>query len=94
VPLQPLHVVEPRGFTGDRDRRRCLHRLLDAYGYTGDRTAFGGVVAGRARINAAAIRRLAATGNPTYRAMLPAAAELEQSAREIENLPSTFWERP
>ena len=94
VPLQPLQVVEPRGFTAAADRGGRLHRLLDAYGYTGDRTAFGGVVAGRARINAAAIHRLAATGNPTYQAMLPAAAELEQSAREIENLPSTFWQRP
>ena len=71
-----------------------MHRLLDAYGYTGDRTAFGRAVAGRARVNAAAIGRLAATGNPIYRAMLPAIDEWEQVAEETENLPASFWQRP
>jgi len=94
VPLQPRHVVERQGFTAWDDRSRRVHRLLDAYGYTGDRTTFGTAVAGRARVNAAAIHRLAATGNPIYRAMLPAAEELEQAARETENLPASFWHQP
>lgn len=91
VPLEPRRIVEERGFTAFDDRSRRLHVLLDAYGYEGDRAAFGAVVAARARVNATAIRRLAAGGDPTYVALLPAAADLEESAREVEALPAAFW---
>jgi Phosphotransferase enzyme family len=91
VPLYPRHVVEPQGFTAFDDRSRRLHLLLDAYHYAGDRAALGATVARRARVNAAAIQRLAATGNPNYRAILPAVAALEQAAREIDDLPPSFW---
>jgi hypothetical protein len=91
VPLHPRHVVEPQGFGAFADRSRRLHLLLDGYGYDGDRVAFGAAVAGRARLNAAAIRRLAATGDPTYVALLSVADDLEQAAREVEALPLSFW---
>jgi hypothetical protein len=94
VPLQPPHVVGPQGFSAFEDRSRRLHRLLDAYRYTGDRTAFGVAVAHRARVNAEVIHRLAATADPTYVAMLPAADQFEQAASEVENLPATFWQAP
>jgi len=94
VPLQPRHIAEPQGFTAWGDRRRRFHRLLDAYGYGGNRVAFAGAIAGRTRVNAAAIRRLAATGDPIYQAMLPAVADLEQAARETEDLPAAFWRHP
>lgn len=93
VPLHPRHIVEPQGFTAFDDRARRFHLLLDAYGYAGNRAAFRTAIAGRARINAAAIHRLADTGNPTYQAMLPAAADLEQAAQETENLPVSFWQQ-
>jgi hypothetical protein len=94
VPLHPRHVVEPQGFRAFDDRSRRLHLLLDGYGYDGDRAAFGEAVAGRARVNATAIRRLAATGDPTYVALLTAAGDLEQAAREVAALPRSFWTRP
>jgi hypothetical protein len=91
VPFYPRHVVEPQGFTDHDDRARRFHLLLDAYGYRGDRTVFRGAITARARVNAAVIDRLAADGDPIYRAMLPAVADLEQAAREIENLPASLW---
>jgi len=91
VPLYPRHVVEPQGFIAHDDRARRFHLLLDAYGYLGDRTVFRDAIAGRARVNAAVIGELAADGNPIYQAMLPAVADLEQAARDIENLPASFW---
>jgi Ser/Thr protein kinase RdoA (MazF antagonist) len=91
VPLFARRVVEPQGFRAYDDRSRRLHLLLDAYGYEGDRVAFGAAVAARARLNGQAIRRLAGTGDPTYIALLTAADDLEQAAREVEALPSAFW---
>lgn len=91
VPLLVPRMVEPQGFTAAQDRSRRLHLLLDAYGYDGDRTAFGAEVASRARVNAAGIRRLASGGDPTYVALLPVAADFEESALEVEALPRTFW---
>ncbi|HKG50274.1 MAG TPA: phosphotransferase [Actinomycetales bacterium] len=91
VPLLIPKMVEPQGFTAFGDRSRRLHLLLDAYGYTGDRLAFGAEVASRARVNAAGIRRLAAGGDPTYVALLPVAVDFEAAARQVEALPRSFW---
>jgi len=91
VPLLVPRMVQPQGFTGFGDRSRRLHVLLDAYGYSGDRLAFGAEVAARARLNAAGIRRLAAGGDPIYVALLPVAVDFEESAREVEALPPSFW---
>jgi Phosphotransferase enzyme family len=91
VPLSPPNFVAPQGFTDVAGRSRGLRLLLDAYGYAGDRTAFGAAVAGRARVNAAGIRRLAATGEPTYRALLPVAQDFDRAARYVESLPDAFW---
>ena len=91
VPLLVPRMVEPQGFGAFADRSRRLHLLLDAYGYTGDRVAFGAEVASRARVNAAGIRRLAAGSDPTYVALLPVAVDFEQSACEVEALPRSFW---
>ena len=94
VPLHARRGVEGDGLTAFDDRSRRLHLLLDAYGYDGDRSAFGAAVAEWARRNAAGIHRLAAGGDPIYVALLPGAADLEQSAREVEALPASFWLRP
>lgn len=91
VPLHTRDVAAERGFRDFGDRSRRLHVLLDAYGYPGDRAAFGAEVAARARINAAAIHRMAAGGEPIYQALLPHAAELERAAVEVEELPAAFW---
>lgn len=91
VPLIQRPGADPDSFTQHTDRSRRLHLLLDAYQYTGDRTAFGATIARRARINAAVIHRLAATGNPTYQAMLTAAADLEQAAHDADTAPTAFW---
>lgn len=91
VPLHARDVVAPRGFRAFDDRPRRLHVLLDAYGYGGDRAGFGAAVAARARVNAAAIHRMAAGGEAIYMALLPHADELERAAVEIEELPARFW---
>jgi hypothetical protein len=91
VPLLPPDFVEPQGFTDLAGRSRRLSLLLDAYGYAGDRVAFGAAVAGRARVNAAGIRRLAATGDPTYRALLPVAEDFDRAAGYVASLPEAFW---
>ena len=94
VPLLTRTAAEAQGFTAFHDRKRRLHLLLDAYGYDGDRVAFGAAVADRARVNADAIRRLAAGGDPVYTALLPGAVQLEQAARAVEALPMSFWHPP
>jgi hypothetical protein len=91
VPLHARDVVARQGFRSFDDRSRRLHVLLDAYGYGGDRGGFGVAVAARARINAAAIQRLAAGGEPMYQALLPHADDLERAAIEVEELPAQFW---
>lgn len=94
VPLHARRVVDVQGFTAFGDRSRRLHLLLDAYGYDGDRAAFGRAVAARARVNATAIHRLAAGGQAMYVALLPMATDFEQAAREIDALPPSFWLHP
>ena len=91
VPLHARRVVTAQGFTAFDDRSRRLRLLLDAYGYEGDRAAFGATVAERALINARAIRRLAEDGDAMYTALLPFAEDLEQAAVEIDALPGSFW---
>ncbi|MGW0537953.1 phosphotransferase [Streptomyces sp. NPDC003032] len=71
VPLHARRLAARTGFTAFEDRRRRLHLLLDAYGYDGDRSAFGDVVAARARTNADVIDRMAAGGDPAYAALGP-----------------------
>ena len=94
VPLFAPGYARECGFTAFDDRSRRLHLLLDAYGYDGDRTAFGAAVAARARVNAEAVNRMAADGDPVYVALLPVAAGMEAAAREVEALPADFWIRP
>ncbi|MEU1376052.1 phosphotransferase [Streptomyces triculaminicus] len=94
VPLHARRFAERTGFTAFEDRSRRLHLLLDAYEYEGDRSAFGTVVAARARTNAEVIRRMAADGDPVYTALEPVAVELEQAAREVDMLPASFWLPP
>ncbi|MBT2382458.1 phosphotransferase [Streptomyces sp. ISL-11] len=91
VPLHARRLAERTGFTAFEDRCRRLHLLLDAYGYDGDRSAFGNVVAARARTNADVIGRMAAGGDPVYAALEPVAADLRQAAIEVEALPAPFW---
>jgi Ser/Thr protein kinase RdoA (MazF antagonist) len=91
VPLLARRLAVTTGFTAFDDRSRRLRLLLDAYGYEGDRGAFGAVVAARARRNAEVIHHLAADGTATFTAMLPWAADLELSATEAEELPESFW---
>ncbi len=93
VPLHARAVVEPLGFAHFDDRRRRMHLLLDAYGLTTSREAFGNTVIRRARVNADTIRRLAADGSPIYRALLPQAQELDEAVRELDALPASFWVR-
>jgi Phosphotransferase enzyme family len=76
---------------GERSRR--LHLLLDAYGYDGDRHAFGPVVVGRARRQAGVIRAMADAGDRAGIGLLPIAARLERSASHVETLPADFWAR-
>jgi hypothetical protein len=73
------------------NRSRRLHLLLDGYRYDGDRPGFRAEVAARARVNAEVTRRLAATGDPVYQALRRQADDLDRSAREIEQLPDSFW---
>ena len=74
-----------------RERSRRLHLFLDAYGYDGDRRAFGAVVPQRARRQAEVIRSMAGAGDPASIALLPIAELLEQSAISVQSLPGTFW---
>jgi len=67
---------------------------MDAYGYTGDRTAIRDAIIGRIERNVAMIRQLAGGGEPVFQRMLPWAAELEQSGNEVTKLPDEFWPGP
>ncbi|WP_433059615.1 aminoglycoside phosphotransferase family protein [Dactylosporangium sp. CS-033363] len=89
-PLLTAAITEPAGFPPDDDRRR-FHLLLDAYGYTGDRTAVRDAMLGRIERNVEVIRHMATGGEPTFQRMLPWAADLEQSGREVAARPSVFW---
>lgn len=93
VPLHARRAVVALGFTDFDDRHRRLHLLLDAYGFIGERLAFGQTVARRARLNAAGIEQMAATGDSAGVALLPFAADLAEAAKEVEQLPAEFWRR-
>ncbi|MBA3574741.1 MAG: phosphotransferase [Pseudonocardiales bacterium] len=90
VPMQARRVAAEQGFVAFDDRSRRLHLLLDAYRYDGDRAAFGAAIAGRARVNAAGIDRLAGGGDPMYVGLLSVVTDLEEAAREVEALPPSF----
>lgn len=94
VPLLTAGIAEPAGFGDPADRPRRLHLLLDAYGYTGERTAVRDAILGRVERNVAMIRQLADGGEPTFQRMLPWAADLERSGNEVAALPDGFWRRP
>ena len=91
VPLLTAEIAEHVGFGDAADRRRRFHLLLDAYGYTGDRTAIRSAIIGRVERNVAMIRKLADGGEPTFGRMLPWAADLERSGNEVAELPDEFW---
>jgi Phosphotransferase enzyme family len=91
VPLFAPDFVAPLGFTALHDRSRRFHLLLDAYGYDGPRDGFAAHITRRARISTEVIHRAAATGDPTYVAMLGWAGDLAAAARAVESLPATFW---
>ena len=88
VPLLTAEIAEQAGFGDAADRRRRFHLLLDAYGYTGDRTAIRDAIIGRVERNVAMIRQLADGGEPTFQRMLPWAADLERSGNEVAELPA------
>ena len=71
-----------------------MHLFLDAYGYTDDRTAIRDALIGRVERNVAMIRQLADGGAPTFRRMLPWAADLARSGDEVAELPDEFWQAP
>ena len=91
VPLLTAGVAERAGFGDTAGRRRRFHLLLDAYGYTGDRTAVREAIIGRVERNVAVIRQLADGGEPVFQRMLPWAADLERSGGEVARLPEEFW---
>lgn len=91
VPLWPIEIAVDFGHLASDDRAGRLRVLLDAYGYDGDRVVLGPIVAQRAQLNADVICRAAAGGDPTYRALLPVAETMEQSARYVAALPDAFW---
>ena len=92
VPLYPQDFSDA-GFQSLSARRRRVHLMLDAYGYDGDRSAFGTVCVSRARGRAGDIRGLAEMGDPACIALLPVAATLEQAAADTAALPPSFWDR-
>jgi hypothetical protein len=93
VPLCPPSVAAGLGFHDSTDRSRRLHLLLDAYGYDGDRYAFGAAIVQRARQQATAMREMADAGDRAATALLPVAGYIEQSASDVEALPDDFWVR-
>jgi len=94
VPLCPPSVAEGLGFHDTDDRSRRLHLLLDAYGYDGDRHAFGATVVHRARRQAGVMRQMAAdAGDRAAIALLSVAGYMEQSAADVEAQPEDFWVR-
>jgi hypothetical protein len=92
VPLLTAELAESAGFGDAADRQRRFHRLLDAYGYTGDRTAIRDAITGRVERNVAMIRQSADGGEPVFQRMLPWAAYLERSGHEVAALPDEFWQ--
>jgi hypothetical protein len=94
VPLLTPQAVAGAGFGDRTDRRPRFHLLLDAYGYTGDRTAIRDAIIGRVERNVAVIRQLAEGGEPTFQRMLPWAADLERSGADVAALPDEFWLPP
>jgi hypothetical protein len=93
VPLASPYDGAPLSTDDLRERSRRLHLLLDAYGYDGDRQAFGVVVRDRAGRQAGVIRSMAGAGDPTKIALLPIAELLERSAVDVQALPHAFWVR-
>jgi hypothetical protein len=87
-------IASPAGFDDPGDRRRRSHLLLDAYGYTGDRSGVRDAIAGRVERNVAVIRELAATGEPTFQRRPLWAADLVRSGAEVAALPDEFWQPP
>ena len=63
VPLLTAEIAGQAGF-GDAATAPRIHLLLDAYGYTGDRTAVRDAIIGRVERNVAMIRQLADGGEP------------------------------
>jgi hypothetical protein len=94
VPLLTAEIAAPAGFDDPDDRSRRFHRFLDAYGYTGEPTAIRTALLARVDRNVAMIRELAEGGEPTFQRMMPWAAQLERSGREVAALPDAFWSRP
>jgi hypothetical protein len=93
VPLDAPGAGERLGVEDLEDRSRRLHLLLDAYGYDGDRHAFGPAVVQRARRQASVIRGMADAGDRAAIALVPIAGHLERSASHVETLPDDFWTR-
>src|SRR5262245_13388976 len=93
VPLCPPSVAEGLGFHDSADRSRRLHLMLDAYGYDGDRHAFGAAIVQRARRQATVMREMAEAGDRAAIALLPVAGYIEQSASDVDALPHSFWVR-
>jgi Ser/Thr protein kinase RdoA (MazF antagonist) len=93
VPLCPPSVAEGLGFHHSTDRSRRLHLMLDAYGYAGDRRAFGAAIVQRARRQATVMREMAEAGDRAATALLPVAGYIEESASDVEALPRDFWVR-
>jgi phosphotransferase family enzyme len=91
VPLCPPSVAEGLGFHDPGDRSRRLHLLLDAYGYDGDRHAFGATVVHRARRQAGVMRTMAAGGGRAAGGLLSVAGYMEESAADVEAQPDDFW---
>jgi hypothetical protein len=94
VPLLTAEIAEPAGFGDAAGRRRRFHLLLDAYGYTGDRTAIRDAIIGRVERNVAKILQLAESGEPVFQRQLPWAAALERSGGEVAGQPREFWQEP
>jgi hypothetical protein len=94
VPLLTAGIAESAGFGSAAGRRRRFHLLLDAYGYTGGRTAIRDAIIGRVERNVAMIRQVAGGGEPVFQRMLPWAADLERSGSEVAGLPGQFWQGP
>lgn len=92
VPLHARHLAERQGFSAFEDRSRRLRLLLDAYGYDGERRAFGAAVSARARLNADTIRSITGGGAPEHAPLLAVAADLDRAVIEIDSLPPVFWQ--
>ena len=65
--------------------------MLGAYGYDGDRHAFGAAIVQRARRQVVVMREMAAAGDRASIALLPVAGYIEQSASDVEAPPDDFW---